>query len=125
VSAPADAPPAPTAGQQTIDGGEIREPDNGQVVFVEEIRVDGTTQLGLIDFGGKQPQSATIRLQGGEYELLEGRAFRKGDVVHFTGTAIVLEVGARDKIDGKTGIVVSAKQRHAARITDLVVTGAE
>ena len=118
----AEPPPEATPGQQTIDGDEV--PANG-AVHIEEIRVDGTTQLGLIDFGGKRPHSATIRLQGGEYELLEGKAFRKGDVVHFSGTAVVFDVGARDKTDSKTGIVVSAKQRHAARITDLVVTGAE
>jgi hypothetical protein len=113
--------PDPIPGQQTIDGSEIPAPQNGHV-HVEEIRVDGTTQLGLIDFGGKRPQSATITLRGGAYELLEGRAFRKGDIVHFQGTAVVYEVGATDKTDGKTGIVVSAKQRHVARITDLIVT---
>jgi hypothetical protein len=121
-----DPPAGPTPGQQTIDGGEIpAAPQNGNGPHIEEIRVDGTTQLGLIDFGGKQPQSATITLRGGAYELLEGRAFRKGDIVHFEGTAVVYDVGATDKTDGKTGIVVSAKQRHVARITDLIVTGAE
>lgn len=108
-------------GQQDIEGGEVPEP----APPVEELRVDGTTQLGLIDFGGKRPQAATLRLAGGAVELLEGRAFRKGDVITFEGTAVVMEVGAVDKTDPKTGIVVSAKQKHVARITDLQVHGAE
>jgi hypothetical protein len=122
---PDEPDPDPIPGQQTIDGHEIPAAQNGNGPHIEEIRVDGTTQLGLIDFGGKQPQSATLRLTGGEYELLEGRAFQKGDVVRFSGTAVVDFVGGKDKTDRKTGIVVSAKQKHTAYITDLIVTGAE
>ena len=91
---------------------------------VEDLRVDGTTQLGMFDAGGKQPSSATVTLSGGKFELMEGRAFQKGDVIHFEGTAIVREVKVRDKADPKTGVVVSASQGHTAQITDLQVHGA-
>lgn len=90
---------------------------------VEEIRVDGTTQLGMFDAGGKQPTTATIALTGGKVMLLDGKAFRKGDVIEFSGTAVVREVSQSDKADPKTGIVVSASQDHRAQITDLVVKG--
>lgn len=116
---PADDPD-PIPGQQTIDGREIPAASQNGSVHVEEIRVDGTTQLGLIDFGGKKPQSAVVTLTGGQLELLEGRAFKKGDRIRFAGEAVVFEVGARDKTDSKTGIVVSAKQKHSARIADAV-----
>lgn len=119
MSAPTTEAPQPTTGQRTIDGSEV---SNGQP-HIEGIRVDGTTQLGLIDFGGKKPQSAVIKLTGGQLELLEGRAFKKGDRVQFAGEAVVFDVGGIDKIDGKTGIVVSCKQKHAARITDAVFAG--
>lgn len=120
ASAQSNGHAEPTAGQQDLDGGEVTEP----APHLEEIRVDGTTQLGLIDFGGKRPTSAVIRLTGGSYKLLEGQAYAKGDVVTFSGTAVVNDVGAKDSHDPKTGIVVSAEQRHSARITDLRVSGA-
>lgn len=106
--------PMPTPGQRTIDGEEVQPP-------VEEIRVDGTTQLGMFDAGGKRPASASLRLSGGKILLVDGQAFRKGDTISFSGTAVVREVGQRDKPDPATGIVVSAEQKHVAQITDLRV----
>ena len=91
---------------------------------VEELRVDGTAQLGMFDAGGKKPGGATLRLSGGAIELVDGKAYRKGDVLTFSGTAIVREVGQRDKEDRATGIVVSCTQKHVAVITDLQVRGA-
>jgi hypothetical protein len=91
---------------------------------VEELRVDGTTQLGIFDPGGKKPTSATLTLGGGAFDVMDGKAYRKGDVVTFSGTAVVREVKDRDKVDRKTGIVVSCKQAHWAEITDLSVKGA-
>jgi hypothetical protein len=109
-------------GQQTIDGGEVRhQKDGGEFVesFPEEIRVDGTTQLSAFDMGGKRARSASIRLAGGKVMLVDGKAFSKGEVIHFSGTAVVREVGQRDKPDPKTGIVVDAEQKHVAEIVDL------
>jgi hypothetical protein len=114
----ADAMP----GQQDIDGSEVPAP--AQEALIEELRVDGTTQLGAFDAGGKKPTSATISLSGGAYELLDGKAYSKGDVVHFEGTAVVRSVAQVDKADPKTGIVVSCKQVHVARILDVRVEGA-
>jgi hypothetical protein len=54
----------PTPGQQTIDGDEVRE--------IGEVRVDGTVQLGLIDFGGKAPQTAVQRHAAQVFELHVG-----------------------------------------------------
>lgn len=105
----------PTPGQQTIDGGEVQAPPPP----LEEIRVDGTTQLGFFDAGGKTPQSSSLRLTGGKVELVDGRAFRKGDVIDFSGTAVVREVAVRDKADGQTGIVISAEQKHTGEIIAL------
>jgi hypothetical protein len=70
----------PTPGQQTIGGGEV------QSVYVEQIRVDGTTQL-AIDFGGKQAHTAKLTL-GGSAEV-DG-FFRKGDRIRGTFEAVVV-----------------------------------
>ncbi len=91
---------------------------------VEDLRVDGTTQLGLFDAGGKKPTSASIRLVGGKIQLVDGKAFRKGDRIHFEGVAVIREVAQQDKRDSKTGLVVAAEQKHQALITDLVISPA-
>lgn len=115
-------PPEPDDENLAVDGPpQVQIPDVEEMEYTEELRVDGTTQLGLIDFGGKKPQTASIRLSGGKIALQDGRAFRKGDVITFQGTAVVREVGARDQVDAKTGLPVSAEQRHVAQITGLNV----
>jgi hypothetical protein len=93
-------------------------------VPIDEIRVDGTTQLDLFDLGGKKPASASIRLTGGKVALLDGKAFRKGDTIQFSGTAVITAVTQQDKRDSATGIAVSCEQQHRAQITDLTVTPA-
>jgi hypothetical protein len=104
----------PPAGQRTIDGGEVAVP-------LDELRLEGPAQLSMFDVGGKRATSATIKLTGGKVKLVEGTAFRKGDVITGTFTAVVNDVGQRDAHDPATGLVVSAEQRHGARITDLRV----
>jgi ribosomal protein L21E len=52
---------------------------------------------------------------------VSGEAFSKGDVIHFSGTAVVTAVKQQDKRDGKTGQVVGCEQQHTALITDLTV----
>jgi hypothetical protein len=105
----------PIEGQQTIDGGEVPVERDG------ELRVDGTTQLGLFDAGGKKPQSASLTLAGGRIGLVDGRAFRKGETVTFSGVAVITAVALQDKRDKATGIPVSCEQKHTAVVTDLTV----
>jgi hypothetical protein len=106
----------PIAGQQTIDGGEVQpEPEIG------EVRVDGTVQLGLIDFGGKAPQSATLSLTGAKADLTEGTGYCKGERVFFAGEAQVYDVGGRDTLDKTTMIPTTAVQRHTAEVFELHV----
>jgi hypothetical protein len=112
----------PIPGQQDIAGGEAdgaAEP--AAAPAPEELRVPGTTQLSMFNLGGKRATSSTLRLAGGSVDLFEGQAIEKGTVLSGTWTAVVFEVGQVDKIDAKTGLVVSAKQKHVARITDLTV----
>jgi hypothetical protein len=109
--------PDPIPGQQTIDGSEVPAQDAGEPVG--EVRIDGLKQLGLIDFGGKKPQSSTLTLRGGQFELEDGTAYEKGDRLFFAGQAQVFDVGGRDKLDTKTMIATTAVQRHTARIFEL------
>jgi hypothetical protein len=108
-------------GQQDFEGNTVKQRESTEY-FPEEIRVDGTTQLSAFDVGGKRARSASIRLSGGKVLLTEGQAFSKGEVIRFSGTAVVREVGQRDKPDPKTGIVVSAEQKHVAEIVDLRIS---
>jgi hypothetical protein len=101
----------PTPGQQVIGGGEV------QSVYVEQIRVDGTTQV-AIDFGGKQAQTARLTLSGAVE--VDG-FFRKGDRIRGTFEAVVVGVGGKDTLDKQTGIVTEAVQTHTARVVDLIV----
>src|SRR3954453_543616 len=80
-------------GQQDFGGGVVRQKDGGEFVesFPEEIRVDGTTQLSAFAMGGKRARSASIRLAGGKVMLVDGKAFSKGEVIQFSGTAVVRE----------------------------------
>jgi len=114
-----------TAGQQDVFGGEVRQKDGGDIVetYPEEIRVDGTTQLAAFDMGGKRATTSSIRLTGGRALIEDGKAYSKGEVVHFSGTAVIREVGQRDKPDPQTGIVVSCEQKHLAEIVDLRIGG--
>jgi transposase-like protein len=112
-----ERPPAEaTPGQQTIEGSEVpAEPEIG------EVRVDGTVQLGLIDFGGKAPQSATLTLAGAKADLTEGTGYRKGERLFFAGEAQVYSVTGRDTLDKTTMIATTAEQHHAAKVFELHV----
>lgn len=91
---------------------------------VDQIIVDGTTQLSIFKLGGKEPNSASITLAGGKHELAQGTAYNKGERIRFSGEAIVRKVAQKDSADPKTGQVVSCEQQHTATIVDLVVDSA-
>jgi hypothetical protein len=108
--------PEPTPGQQTIDGGEVPAP----AMPVEDLRVDGLVQLGMFDAGGKKPQSATVALAGLKpFDLVDGKAFSKGDRVYFSGVAQVFDVGQKDMLDKATMIATTAVQYHKAQVFEL------
>ena len=86
----------------------------------EEIIVAGL-EMTFPKMGGKEPQGATLKLVGGKVKLQEGTALKKGMTIRFSGTAVVNFVGQKDSHDAATSQVVSAEQRHEARITDLRV----
>lgn len=94
------------------DGGPALE-------VVGDPQIEGSTQLSFFKAGGKSPDSATLKLTGGAIDLAHGTGFKKGDTIRLEVYAVVREVGQRDKEDAKTGHVVSCKQKHEARITDL------
>ena len=108
-------------GQLDFSGREVPAPETAET-YPEEIRVDGTTQLAAFDMGGKRATTSSIRLTGGRAQIEDGKAYSKGEVVRFTGTAVIREVGQRDKPDPQTGIVVSCEQKHLAEIVDLRIS---
>lgn len=115
------------AGEPTGEMQKEVAPPEPQEPVVDEILVDGTTeleQLGLFEMGGKKPTRASIKFTGGKVKLVAGTAFRKGDRIRFSGEAVVNDVGQKDDHDPKTSQVVDCEQRHGARIIDLVVDSA-
>lgn len=106
----------PATGQRTIDDQEVLPP-------LEEIRVDGTTQLSAFDAGGKRPHRATLTIKGGSAKIVlnDGQAFKKGDRIGGEWFGVVREVAQVDKADKQTGIVTECEQKHVAVILDLRV----
>jgi hypothetical protein len=92
-----------------------REMNGGDVVYVEEIRIDGTTQTAL-DLGGKRAASATCTLSG---KVTVDGSLRKGDVLMGTFRAVVRGAGSKDKVDKQTGIVTEAAEKFTAELVDL------
>ena len=130
----ATAPPETTHDAPPLDGkaqeleGEAGEavgamPANPPQNDPVEIQVGGTAQLELFDLGGKRPTSSKLRLAGGSVDVIDGQAFRKGDVIRFSGTAVISAVTQQDKRDAQTQQVVSCEQKHIGLITDLRLEG--
>jgi hypothetical protein len=94
-----------------------REMDAGETVHVEEIRVDGSTQLAL-DCGGRLADESKLTLSGSA--SVRG-FFKKGDRITGTFEAVVDGVGSKDKYDKQTGVIKDTAQSHSARITDMTV----
>jgi hypothetical protein len=115
-----DSSGGPTPGQLDIDGGET--PDAPQPP-VEEIILRGSTPLDFFNAGGKLPNKATIKFVGGKVGLEQGTAFKKGEVVHFTGYATVVAAAVRDKRDRQTGVVLESELQLHAEIDDLQLKG--
>ena len=90
---------------------------DGEVVYVEEIRIDGTRQTAL-DVGGKQPASAGLTLSG---RVTVDGSLRKGDVIEGTFRAVVRSAAVMDVVDKKTGIVTEAAEKFTAQIVDVVI----
>jgi hypothetical protein len=94
-----------------------REMDAGETVHVEEIRVDGSTQLAL-DCGGRLADESKLTLSGSA--SVRG-FFKKGDRITGTFEAVVDGVGSKDKYDKQTGVIKDTAQSHSARITDMTI----
>ena len=110
------------AGEPTGEMQDERKP--APMPDVDQIIVDGTTQLSMFKLGGKEPNGASITLAGGACALARDTAFNKGERIRFSGEAIVRKVAQKDSADPKTGQVVSCEQQHTATIVDLVVDSA-
>lgn len=87
----------------------------------EEIIVNGI-EMEYLDFGGKKPGGASLKLVGGKVALERGHAFPKGTRIKFEGEAVVGKVAGVDTRDPKTGQVTNSEQQHDARIVQLYVS---
>lgn len=103
------------AGQATGDLSAQQPRPRDETVYVEEIRIDGTTQTAL-DVGGKRALSATLTVSG--KATVDG-SLRKGDVLTGTFTAVVRGVASKDKVDKASGVVVEAEEKFTAQLVDL------
>lgn len=118
MTATAEAPIGAIEGQQDLEGGTVGAPPP------EDIVIQGSTQLGLFDAGGKRPTGAKLTIAGlSGIELVHGQAFLKGEYVRFEGVARVEEVAQRDKVNRKENLTVDCVQKHWAFASDLRVLG--
>lgn len=108
-------------GQQTIDGGEVPEPQPS----LPGLELVGTAKLSDFALGGKKPQSASIKFVGGKVELTGGTAYKKGALVYGALLATVVETAQRDKRDKATRQVVTCEQNHKAEIDELLTASSE
>ena len=90
---------------------------DAETVYVEEIRIDGTTQTAL-DVGGKVPGSAVVSFSGKATVM---GSLRKGDVLTGEFRAVVRSAASKDVVDKKTGIVTEAEEKFSAQIIDIVL----
>lgn len=96
-----------------------REMDGGEIVHVEEIRVDGTTQLAL-DCGAYEVHDSKLSFSG---SASVAGFYRAGDRIYGTFEAVVTDAGTKGKLDKKTGVFGEVGQNHAAKFTALTVDG--
>lgn len=75
--------------------------------------------------GGKKPQSGSLSFSGMKIDLMPGTFLEKGQVVKFSGEAVVNRVGQQDTRDKETGQVTEATQSHNALVLDLSIEVAE
>ena len=68
-------------------------------------------------FAGKQPGTTILSLKGVKFAVDGG--FRKGETIKFTGSALVISEGARDRLDKETQMVSDSVQEHQAVVLDL------
>lgn len=101
-------------------GAMPQDPPADPLPDVDEIRVDGTGQLDMFGLGGKQADSADLGFSG-KVKLVAGEGLAKGDRIRFTGEAIVRTGEDADKVDKKTGLVVSCTRHLKAELVDLSV----
>jgi hypothetical protein len=126
VVAPGDAEPGFDRAAFEAEAGEPvgpmppRPAPEATTVYVEEIRIDGTTQVSL-DLGGKRATSASCSLSG---KVVVDGSLRKGDVLTGTFRAVVRGAAVKDKVDRQTGIVTEAAEKFSADLVDVVIDSA-
>jgi len=100
------------------EAAEKRDEENKAVSA--EIIVSGI-EMPYAKLGGKPPTHGSLKLSGGKVALAQGTAFKKGQTIHFSGTAVIKDVGTVDTHDSATQTVSDTEQRHVARIIALDV----
>jgi len=101
------------------EAAEKRDEEAAKTVSAEII-VSGI-EMPYAKLGGKPPTHGSLKLSGGKVALAQGTAFEKGQTIHFSGTAVIKDVGTVDTHDSATQTVSDTEQRHVARIIALDV----
>jgi len=95
--------------------GEPQEPEEGHVP-PDQIVLRGKAS-GSPKFAGKQPGTTILSLKGVKFAVDGG--FRKGERIRFSGEALVISEGAKDRLDKETLTAVESVQEHQAIVLDL------
>lgn len=103
----------------------VDEPDlEGQTAdeqAVPDLVIEASGQLGL-KIGGRKPDEAVVKLRGGSIHLPEGQ-FEKGEYANILCKVRCAEVHLVDKIDRRTGDIVTTTRRHILKIEHVEKVG--
>lgn len=83
----------------------------------DKLMVSGTAKGSHRKWNGKAPSTVLLNIKGMKIEVPEGE-FKKGERLFFSGEAVIISEGAKDKLDKDTKSVVDAVQEHSAVVLD-------
>jgi hypothetical protein len=83
----------------------------------DKLMVSGTAKGSHRKWNGKAPGMVILNVKGMKIEVPDGE-FKKGERLFFSGEAVIVSEGVKDKLDKDTKSVVDAVQEHSAVVLD-------
>lgn len=83
----------------------------------DKLMVSGTAKGSHRKWNGKAPGMVILNVKGMKIEVPEGE-FKCGERLFFSGEAVIVSEGKKDKLDPETKSVTDAVQEHSAVVLD-------
>ncbi|HEY4451037.1 MAG TPA: hypothetical protein VGN13_05535 [Solirubrobacteraceae bacterium] len=105
------------AGDDDDDDDDAGEQEAPVMVPPDRLVVSGPSKASPGKWSGKAPGTMVLSVKGVKVEVSDGE-FRKGDRLQFSGEAVVVSEGVKDKLDKDTKQPVEAVQEIGAVVLD-------